>query len=79
MVRNGEVFHRPELVPTARMSRLWMGDELQDDINSRCVDAQGAKITGDMTRSAAQIKHRAWLARQVSSDEGQVLGVDLLA
>jgi hypothetical protein len=32
-----------------------------------------------MTGPAAQIKHRAWPARQMSSDEGQVLGMDLLA
>jgi hypothetical protein len=78
VVGSGEIFERPELIATARVGCLRVGDELWDHVDSRCVDAQRAKVIGDMPRPTAEIEHRARSARQMSSDEGEVVGVYLL-
>src|SRR5256885_3617383 len=79
VVGNGEIIERPELVATARVGCLRVGDELGDHVDSRCVDAQRAKVIGDMARPTAQIEYRARSARQMPPDEGEVVGVYLLA
>lgn len=79
VVDDGEVLHRPELVPTARVGCLRMGDELGNHVDSRCVDAQRTKVIGNMARPTAQVEYRARSVRQMSPDEGEVVGVYLLA
>src|SRR5436305_1577217 len=56
-----------------------MGDELGDHVDSRRVEAQRAKVVGDMARPTPQIEHRARSVRQMPPDEGQVVGMYLLA
>src|SRR5690242_8634957 len=79
VVGGGEVLERPELVGTARVGGLGMGDELGDHVDSPGVGAQAAKVFGDVAGSAAQIEYRSRTGRQMPPDEVEVVGVYLLA
>src|SRR5258708_35232737 len=79
MVRGIKPLKHPDLVPAVRVGHPSMVDELGNHVDPRRVDAELAKVVGDMPGTAAQIKHSAPLTRQVPPDEGEIVAVDLLA
>src|SRR3954447_13233205 len=74
-----QAFDGTESVPAVRMGCLRMGDELGNHVNPDRVDAERPKVAGDMARPAPQIEHVAGPTRQMSPDEGEVIGMYLLA